>query len=48
MEMKHATINFPHRVAEGSKSSRLQILDNQLADHSPYIRYMYANIIFTV
>ena len=39
MEMELTTIDFFHQVTEDSRSSWLQILDNQLIDCSPYIRY---------
>ena len=36
MEMKLTPVDFSHRVAEGSRSSWLQIIDNELIDHFPY------------
>ena len=39
MEMKLASIKFFRQVAEGCRSSWLQILGNQLINHSPYTRY---------
>ena len=38
-EMKFTSIVFSHRVVEGSRSSWLQTLGNQLIDCSPHIRY---------
>ena len=39
MEMELTFIDFSHRGAEGSRSSWLQTLGNQLIDRSPYIRH---------
>ena len=39
METTLTSIDFSRRVAEGSRSSWLQILGNQLIDRSPYISY---------
>ena len=38
-DMKVTLIDFSCRVTEGSRSSWLQTLGNQLIDRSPYIRY---------
>ena len=43
MELKLTSINFSCQVAEGSRSSWLQILGNPLIDHFPYIRYPYTH-----
>ena len=39
MDVKLTFIDFSRQVAEGSRSSWLQTLGNQLFNHSPYIRY---------
>ena len=46
--MKRASIDFSHRVTEGSGSLRLQTLRNQLNDHFPYIRYTNSKYYFSV
>ena len=37
--MKPTSIDFSRQVAEGSRSSRLEILGSQLTNRSPYIKY---------
>ena len=43
METKPISIDFSHHVAEGFSSQSLQTLNSQLINHSPYVRYQYAN-----
>ena len=50
MEMKLISIDFFCRVVEYSRHSWLQILDNQLINHSPYIKYttITANVPYCI